>query len=124
MLYSKDLAEHYLGKFVSCSDLLDDKKILIIEKNRSVKLICNNEPVGAVIRNAAKKSVLEHFGAKIKVTVKAHYALNREKEHLSSGKMAGHDYRENRTKYLLLNMIIMKILVLMQKKYMIMMEIP
>gem|GEM_PF-4319830 len=98
MFCRKDLARHYLQKFVCCSDLLDDKNILIIGKNHSVKLICNNEPVGAVIRNAAKKSVLKHFGAKMKLTVKAHYALNRGNEHRSFGKMAGHGYRENRTK--------------------------
>ena len=76
VFYKEDLAKHYLQKFVSCSDLLDDKNILIIEKNHSVKLICNNKPMKAVIWNAAKKFVLKHFGAKMKLTVKAHYTLN------------------------------------------------
>ena len=98
VFHKKDLAEHYLQKFVSYSELLDDTNILIIKKNHSVKLICGNITVGAVIRNAAKASVLKHFGAKMKVTVDAHYPLNRGGEHRSTGTMAAHGYRPNRTK--------------------------
>ena len=98
VFHKKDLAEHYLKKFVSCSELLNDTNILIIKKNHSVKLICDDITVGAVIRNAAKASVLKHFGAKMKVTADAHYALNRGDEHRSTGKMAAHGYRANRTK--------------------------
>jgi hypothetical protein len=101
--YRQELANRYLGNFVSCSDiagyinLLKDKDIKIIDKNRSVILTCNGKAVGAVIRDVALKPVSNHFGAKMKVTVKAHYPLNRGKEHSSFGTMVGHGIRENIT---------------------------
>src|SRR5439155_13139998 len=97
VIYNEDLAKYYRGKFVNSSDLLRDRNIKIIKKNQSVILICDHNSVGAVIRNAALKSVSNHFDAKIKVTVEAHHPLNRENEHASSGVMIGHGFRENHT---------------------------
>src|SRR5436305_8591493 len=97
VIYNEDLAKYYRGKFVTSSDLLRDGNIKIIKKNQSVILICDHNSVGAIIRNAALKSVSNHFGAKIKVTVEAHYSLNRGNEHASSGVMIGHGSRKNCT---------------------------
>jgi len=95
--YNKDLGERYKGKFVSSSELFDDRDIIIIKKNKSVKLMCDNKPVGAVIRDVALNDVHNHFGTKMKITIKAHHPLNRGKEHTSSGTMVAHGSRSNRT---------------------------
>src|SRR5436305_12135537 len=97
VIYNEDLAKYYCGKFVTSSDLLRDGNIKIIKKNQSVILICDHNSVGAVIRDAALKSVSNHFGAKIKVTVEAHHPLNRKNEHVFSGVMIGHSSRKNCT---------------------------
>ena len=78
VIYNEDLAKYYREKFVTSSDLLRDKNIKIIKKNQSAILICDHNPVRAIIWNAALKIVSNHFGAKIKVTVKAHHPLNCE----------------------------------------------
>jgi hypothetical protein len=92
-----DLAKKYLGKSPSYLNLLEDG-IEIINKNQSVILSTyENEIVGAVIRNLTKKSVSDHFGTKIKVTIDAHYSIKRGDKHSSSGKMTGHGSRSNRT---------------------------
>jgi len=97
-----DLAKKYLKKMVSCSEiddhinLLNDMEIRIIEKNKSVILMYNDRPVGAVVRDAALKNILEHFGAKIKSIVKGHPILRRGKTHTYSGKLVGDGKRANR----------------------------
>lgn len=99
-----DLAEKYLKKMGSCSDsdsdyyinLLKDLKIKIIEKNKSVILMHNGNAVGAVIRDAAKKNVSNHFGEKIKSIVEGHPILRRGDSHKSSGKLVGEGFRPNR----------------------------
>src|SRR3954453_15592412 len=102
--YRQELADRYLKEFVSCSNIagyiniLKNNDIKIIKKTHSVILICNDKPVGAVIRDAALKCVFNHFGAKMMVTVKAYYPLNCEKEHPSSGTMIGHSLCKNITK--------------------------
>jgi len=99
----EDLKNKYLGSLVSCINLpgyinlLEDNNIGIIEKNHSVILKCNGNPVGAVIRDAAPTSVLKHFGAKIKVTLGSHYPIKRGAKHISYGLMAAHGSRANRT---------------------------
>ena len=96
-----DLAEKYLGSFVSCHDdekqinILNDEQIRIINRNQSVTLYCNNEIVGAVIRDAAPANVLNHFGVKIKSTIDAHYTIHRGISHDSTGDMVGHGTRPN-----------------------------
>src|SRR5947199_7634718 len=97
VIYNENLAKYYREKFVTSSDLLRDENIKIIKKNQSVILICDHNSVRAVIWDAALKSVSNHFGAKIKVTVEAHHLLNRENEHASSGVMIGHSSHKNRT---------------------------
>lgn len=102
VFHKPDLAKKYFGKFVSCSEqeghinLLNDLEIKIIEKNQSVILIHNDEPVGAVIRDAALKHVSDHFGAKIKTMIDGHPILNRGKSHAYHGKLTGHGPRANR----------------------------
>lgn len=104
--FNPNLAEKYLGKFVTCSssnskynnhiNLFDDLDIKIITKNRSVILIHDNKPVGAVIRDAAPKNLSENFGAKIKSIIEGHPILRRGKSHASSGKLVGDGLRANR----------------------------
>jgi hypothetical protein len=97
-----DLAKKYLNKFVSCSEqhdhinLLNDTEIKIIKKNKSVILIHNDKPVGAIIRDAALKHVKDHFGAKIKTMIAGHPVLNRGKSHRSNGPLVAHGTRPNR----------------------------
>jgi len=76
--------------------LLKDLKIKIVEKTKSVILMHNGEAIGAVIRDAATKNVLKHFGAKIKSIIEGHPILRRGKSHISSGIMVGEGYRPNR----------------------------
>ena len=96
-----DLAAKYLGKFVSCSDveehinILKDKQIRVIDRNKSVILYCGGARIGAVIRDAAPKNVLNHFGVKIKSTIDVHYIINRGKSHDSTGDMVGHGTRSD-----------------------------
>lgn len=91
------IAKKYLGKSPSYLDLLEDG-IEIINKNQSVILSTyENEIVGAVIRDLTKKTVSDHFGAKIKVTIDAHYPIKRGDRHSSSGIMAAYGFRQNRT---------------------------
>jgi hypothetical protein len=96
-----DLADKYLGHFVSCCDeeehinILKDEQIRIIDKNQSVILYCDGKKVGAVIRDAAPKNVLNHFGVKIKSTIDVHYAIRRGKSHESVGDMVGYGTRPN-----------------------------
>jgi hypothetical protein len=59
--------------------------------------MCDNKPVRAIIRDVASKDVHNHFGTKMKITIEAHYPLNRGKEHTSSGTMVGYGSRSNRT---------------------------
>ena len=95
------LADRYLGHFVSCCDeeehinILKDEQIRIIDKNQSVTLYCDGKKVGAVIRDAAPKNVLNHFGVKIKSTIDVHYAIRRGKSHESVGDMVGYGTRPN-----------------------------
>ena len=52
--------------------------------------------VGAVIRNAAKKNVANHFGYKMKLAVDAHPKINHgQKTHADSGKLVGHGTHAN-----------------------------
>src|SRR3954454_5095246 len=101
--HQPDLAKNYKEKFVSCSDLpeyinlLNDKNIQIIHKNRSVILLHEDNAVGAVIRDATTKEVSDYFGTIIKVTIDAHYKIKREDQHSSSGTITGHSSRSNRT---------------------------
>ena len=96
--HRKDLAKKYLGKSVSCSDLFEDNNIQIIDKNHSVILTHEGNNVGAVIRDVALESVSNYFGTIIKVTIEAHYKINRGVQHSSSaGIMAAHGSRPNRT---------------------------
>jgi hypothetical protein len=88
-----DLAQDYLGKFVKISEITNLK---IIKKNQSVILKCDDTVVGAVIRDAAKKTVSEYFGRILKETVDAYPKLNRgQNTHADSGKLVGHGYRAN-----------------------------
>src|SRR5436305_1798559 len=76
----------------------DDKfKVLFCDLENFNNCIYDHKPVGAVIRDAALKCILNHFGTKMKITVDAHHPLNRGKEHASSGIMIGHGSRSNRT---------------------------
>jgi hypothetical protein len=96
-----DLADKYLGHFVSVGDkyghinILEDERIRIIDRNKSVILYHDDKKVGAVIRDAAPKNVLNHFGVKIKSTIDVHYTIRRGKSHDSTGKMVGHGIRPN-----------------------------
>ncbi|CAB4374279.1 unnamed protein product [Rhizophagus irregularis] len=96
-----DLANKYLGHFVSCCDeedhinILNDKQIRIIDRNKSVILYCDDKRIGAVIRDAAPKNVLNHFGVKIKSTIDVHYTICRGKSHKSVGDMVGYGTRPN-----------------------------
>jgi hypothetical protein len=99
-----DLAYEYLEKRVSCQEdlvnyinLSKDSRIKIINKNQSVHLIHNKNKVGAVIRDAALKSLSKHFGAKMKVTMNAHPEIIRGESHKFDGKMVGHGLRKNPT---------------------------
>ena len=104
--YKTDLANKYLGNFVSCSKLdnhiclLEDPDIMIINKDKSAVLVHNNQPIGAIIRDAATKNVSKHFGVKIKVTLEAHYNLNRGLKHAFKGELSGHGPKKDPlTKY-------------------------
>jgi uncharacterized protein YlbG (UPF0298 family) len=93
-----DLADKYLGRFVSCDEekqinILKDEQIRIIDKNKSVILYCNGAEIGAVIRDAAPNNVLKHFGVKIKSTIEAHPKIKRGKSHAADGIMVGHGTR-------------------------------
>ena len=100
--HKTDLAKKYLKQKVSCCEeddyinILNDEQILIINKNESVVLYCNNKKIGAVIRDAAPKNVLNHFGVKIKNTMKVHYDINRGDSHTAVGNMVGHGTRLDR----------------------------
>lgn len=104
--YRPDLAKKYFKQMVSCSDndesghyhinLLNDLNIKIIERTKSVILMYNGVAIGAVVRNAAKKKVSNHFGAKIKSIIEGHPILKRGGSHTSFGKMVGEGFRANR----------------------------
>jgi hypothetical protein len=96
--YLQELANRYDGKFVSCLDISEDNDITLIPKNHSAILIHNNKPVLAIIRDVAKIPISNYLGAKIMVTIKAHYPINRGNQHSSHGTMVGHGSRENITK--------------------------
>ena len=86
-----DLANSYLNEFFTCEQVEAPNGLFIISKNQSVHLMCDDEYVGSVIRDIAKKNVAKHFGNKIKLTIKDHYEIKRElKTHESSGIMAAH----------------------------------
>ena len=84
------MAERYLGKFVTCSDIEINNDLKIINKNQSVLIMCDDKIIDAVIRDAVKKDVANHFGYKLMVTVKAHYKINHGKTHASSETIVGH----------------------------------
>ena len=95
-----DLADKYLGHFVSCCDekhinIPNDEQIRIIDRNKSVILYCDGKKIGAVIRDAAPKNVLNHFGVKIKSTIDVHYTIRRGKSHKSEGEMVASGTRPN-----------------------------
>ena len=46
-------------------------------------MYCDGKKVGAVIRNAAPKNILNHFGVNIKSTIDVHYAIRHKKLHES-----------------------------------------
>jgi len=85
------LAERYLDKFVTCLDVKTNNDLKIINKNQSIFIICDDKIIGAVIRDAAKKDIANYFGHKLTVTVKAHYKINHEKTHASSGTMVSYN---------------------------------
>ncbi len=88
------MAKKYLEKFVTCANIEKEKDLVIIDEHQSVILKCKDKIVGAVIRNAAKENVANHFGIKMKLTVDAHLKINRSKKtHASSGKLAAHGTR-------------------------------
>ena len=112
--YQPDLAEKYLGKYVTYSagetvdhcfekngtinildDMLINKKIRFIGKNQSVVFYHDSKPIGAVIRNAASQNLSEHFGIKIKNVIDTHYTLIRGSSHAASGTMVGIGFRKN-----------------------------
>jgi len=90
------LVEKYLRKFVTCADIEESDDWMIINKNHSKIIKCNDECVGAIIRNIAPKRVAEYFGWKMMLTVKAHPKLNRGKSHAYSGKLAAHGLHAKR----------------------------
>jgi len=86
------LAKKYLGKFFTCADIEKEKNIIIIKENQSVFLKCSDETVGAVICNATKKNVADHYEYKMKLTVEAHSKLNYgKKTHVDSKKLIRHN---------------------------------
>ncbi len=88
------MAKKYYKKFVTCANIEKEKDLIIINEHQSVVLKCEDKIVGAVIRNAAKENVANHFGIKMKLTVDAHPKLNRGKvTHPDSGKLVGHGSR-------------------------------
>ena len=77
-----------MGKFVTWLQVKESDDFRIINKNQSVRILCNNECVGADI---AKQDVMENFGHKMILTIQAHYKIKRgSKTHADSGKMIGH----------------------------------
>ena len=89
--HKPDLAQKYLGKFVTWLQVEESDDFQIINKNQSVRILCNNECVGAVIRDIAKQDVMENFGRKMMLTTQAHYKINRgQKTHADSGKLVGY----------------------------------
>jgi uncharacterized protein YlbG (UPF0298 family) len=96
-----DLKNKYLGHFVSHYNkekhinILNDEQMTIIDKNKSVILYCNGSQIGAVIRDAAPKNLLNHFGLKIKNTTTAHYVIRRGKNHAAVGNMHAHGMHSN-----------------------------
>jgi hypothetical protein len=86
------LVDKYLESFVSCEDMLKDR-ITIINKNHSAIFLYNNNPVGAVIRNAARANVSKHFGLKIQSVVKDHYSIKRGEKHTGIGTMVAYGTR-------------------------------
>ena len=99
--YRTDLAEKYLGHFVSCCDenehinILKDEQIRIIDRNKSVILYHDDKKIGAVIRGAGSENLKNHFGIKIKNTIDAHYKINRKKSHNSVENMVAHGTHAN-----------------------------
>jgi len=99
--HKTNIAEKYLGYFISCRNkeehinILNDEQISIIDRNRSVILYCDDKKIGAVIRDAAPKNVLNHFGVKIKSTIDVHYTIRRGRSHDAVGDMIGHGPRPN-----------------------------
>ena len=99
--YRTDLAEKYLGHFVSCCDenehinILKDEQIRIIDRNKSVILYHDDKKIGAVIRGAGSENLKNHFGIKIKNTIDAHYKIHHGKSHDSVGNMVAHGTRAN-----------------------------
>jgi len=66
---------------------------MLIKKHQSVCLICDGECVGAVIRDIAKKPVVEHFGLKMMLTTDAYYPIKRgSKTHADSGTIVAHGF--------------------------------
>ena len=47
----------------------EEKDLIIINEHQSVILKCEDKIVGAVIRDAAKENIANHFGRKMKPTV-------------------------------------------------------
>src|SRR4051794_32903464 len=72
-----DLANKYLGKFANCSEIEAEKDLKIIGINESVIFMHEGKVVGGIIRDVAKASVKNHFGYKMKETIKEHYKINR-----------------------------------------------
>ena len=111
--YQSNLAEKYLGKYVTyfteenvdpyfkkCDtiSILEDmfnKNIKIINKNRSLIFYHGDKAVGAVIRNAATENLSNHFGVKIKNVIKTHYSLVRGESHTAKGTMTATGTRKN-----------------------------
>lgn len=98
--HRQDLAEKYLGKFVTPSDIDGNKEDWnLIGENDSVLLMHDDKCVGAIIRNIAKKDVADYYGHKLKLTVKAHPPLKRGRiHHADSGKLVGHGIHADRKK--------------------------
>src|SRR6266542_1380844 len=62
--HKPDLAQKYLGKFVTWLQVEESDDFQIINKNQSVRILCNNECVGAVIRDIAKKMLWKTLAVK------------------------------------------------------------
>ena len=52
--YKSDLAQKYLDKFVTWLQVEESDNFQIINKNQSVRILCNNKCISAVIRDIAK----------------------------------------------------------------------
>src|SRR6266542_5931117 len=62
--HKSDLVQKYLGKFVTWLQVEESNDFQIINKNQSVRILCNNECVGAVICDIAKKMLWKTLAVK------------------------------------------------------------